>query len=214
MPFVIFINAIDSCDQKQSNTKLNKPVYVPAVNTQKAYFASGCFWCVEAIFESVNGVEEVVSGYAGGDAEGANYDAVSSGYTNHAESVCVYYDPSKISYNTLVEVFFGSHDPTTLNRQGPDFGRQYRSAIFFTNENEKLIADNFIEKLYEDRIYQRGLVSTEIVPFKEFFPAEDYHQDFEKRNPNHSYIQAVSIPRLKKFQKAYPKLLKHSSVNH
>ncbi|MFM2392336.1 MAG: peptide methionine sulfoxide reductase MsrA 1 [Bacteroidota bacterium] len=214
LPLFSIVSVVESCGQKHAEKTLNRKNYVPSANTQKAYFASGCFWCVEAIFESVIGIEEVISGYIGGDAESANYDAVSSGYSKHAESVCVYYDSTKISYKTLVEVFFGSHDASTLNRQGPDFGRQYRSSIFYNNENEKKIADDYIEKLYEDRTYQRGMITTEVVEFKEFFRAEDYHQDFEKRNPNQSYVKAVSVPRLLKFQKAYPQLLKKATKGH
>jgi peptide-methionine (S)-S-oxide reductase len=201
--------SLDSCSQQKNQSSVSRQsTYSPQKNTKVAYFASGCFWCVEAIFESVDGVDEVISGYIGGKADRANYDDVSSGYTDHAESVKIFYDSTKIDYNTLLKVFFGSHDPTTLNRQGPDFGRQYRSAIFYNNSFEKKLAEGYIEKLYEDNIFQKGTITTEIAELDAFYPAEDYHQDFEKRNPNQSYIRAVSIPRLKKFQKAYPELLK------
>lgn len=177
-------------------------------NLSKAYFASGCFWCVEAIFESVLGVQEVVSGYSGGVADEANYDDVSSGYTRHAETIEVHYNPGVVRYETLLEVFFDSHDATTLNRQGPDFGAQYRSAIFYQNEEEKNQANAYIEKLYNSGDYVRGTITTEVAAFKAFYPAEDYHQDYEKRNPNQPYIKGVSIPRLKKFQNKRPDLLK------
>ena len=174
---------------------------------QRAYFASGCFWCVEAIFESVIGVEEAISGYAGGTAKNANYKAVSAGYTNHAEAVEVYYDSTKVDYPTLLQVFFGSHDPTSLNRQGPDRGRQYRSAIFYQNDREKKIAQSYMTQLDNSDIFAKDIV-TEIVPLDVFYPAEEYHQDFERRNPNQGYVKAVSIPRLNKFKRKFPELLK------
>lgn len=171
-----------------------------------AYFASGCFWCVEAVFESVIGVGDVISGYSGGEKSTANYREVSAGRTDHAEAVAVHYDSTKIDYPTLLKVFFGSHDPTTLNRQGPDWGRQYRSAIFYRNEKEKSLAENYIQVLLNEDVFPK--ITTEVVAFGAFYPAEDYHQNYEAKNPNNSYIQNVSIPRLKKFQKKYPELLK------
>jgi len=177
---------------------------------EKAYFASGCFWCVEAIFESVKGVEEAVSGYAGGEIDNPTYRKVASGSTKHAEAVEVYYDPKVVSYETLVEVFFGSHDPTTLNRQGPDAGPQYRSAIFYRNEEEKAAVDQYVQKLKEEKVFD-GEITTEIAPFKAFYKAEDYHQDYEKHNPNQPYVVAVSIPRLNRFKKKFPHLLKEEA---
>lgn len=173
----------------------------------RAYFASGCFWCVEAVYESVEGVAEAISGYAGGIAKDANYGDVSAGRTDHAEAVEVYYDPSVINYETLLKVFFGSHDPTTLNRQGPDRGRQYRSAIFYQNEEEATAARKYIEALKASDEFD-GPITTELSPLDKFYAAEDYHQDYERKNPNQGYIRAVSIPRLKKFQAKYPELLK------
>lgn len=173
----------------------------------KAYFASGCFWCVEAIYESLIGVEEVVSGYAEGTEENARYDRVSSGSTAHVEAVVVYYNSELISYETLVKVFFASGDPTTLNQQGPDKGYQYRSAIYYQNDKEKLIAETYRNSLEAAEVFNKPIV-TDITPFTTFFDAEPYHQDFEKRNPNQGYVRAVSIPRLKRFQKAFPELLK------
>ncbi len=174
---------------------------------EKAYFASGCFWCVEAIYESVKGVEEVISGYSGGKASTANYQLVGSGLTNHAEAVEVYYDPDIVSYETLVKVFFGSHDPTTVNRQGPDRGPQYRSVIFYRNETEKEIAQTYIKELEANKVFDAPIV-TEVVPYEKFYPAEDYHQDYEIKNPNNPYVQRVSIPRLRRFQANFPELLK------
>ncbi|MEX2483850.1 MAG: peptide-methionine (S)-S-oxide reductase MsrA [Brumimicrobium sp.] len=170
------------------------------------YFASGCFWCVEAVFESVIGVGDVISGYSGGKKSTANYREVSAGRTDHAEAVAVHYDSTKIDYPTLLKVFFGSHDPTTLNQQGPDRGRQYRSAIFYRNDKEKKLANEYIKELLSENVFPK--ITTEVVAFEAFYPAEDYHQNYEEKNPNNSYVQNVSIPRLKKFQKQYPELLK------
>ena len=189
---------------KASATSLN-PADLEGL--EKAYFASGCFWCVEAIFESVRGVPEVISGYSGGTEANATYRKVSSGATRHAEAVEVYYDPAVVDYATLLKVFFGSHDPTTLNQQGPDRGPQYRSAIFYRNETEKEAAQSYIKELTEAGNFAKPIV-TEVVPFEAFFPAEDYHQNYERNNPFQPYVLQVSIPRLKKFQKAFPELLK------
>jgi peptide-methionine (S)-S-oxide reductase len=174
---------------------------------ETAYFASGCFWCVEAIFESVKGVKEAVSGYAGGTEKNPTYEQVSYGRTSHAEAVMVYYDPEEVSFATLVQVFFGSHDPTTLNRQGPDKGAQYRSIAFYKTPEERNIIQDYIIKLEEGNYFSKPIV-TEVKEFNKFWEAEDYHQDYEKRNPDNPYVRNVSIPRLKKFQKKYPELLK------
>jgi peptide-methionine (S)-S-oxide reductase len=176
-------------------------------NYETAYFASGCFWCVEAIFESVKGVKEVISGYAGGTEENPTYEQVGSGRTSHAEAVEVYYDPKEISYTELVQVFFGSHDPTSLNRQGPDRGTQYRSIAFYKNPQEKKIIEAYMAALEESGVYQDPIV-TEVIPFTKFYDAEDYHQDYERKNPNNSYIRQVSIPRLNRFKKNFPDYLK------
>lgn len=176
-------------------------------NYETAYFASGCFWCVEAIFESVKGVKEAVSGYAGGTEEHPTYEQVSYGRTSHAEAVMVYYDPKEVSFGTLVQVFFGSHDPTTLNRQGPDKGAQYRSIAFYKTPEERKAIQDYIIKLEEGNFFSKPIV-TEVKELKKFWKAEDYHQDYEKRNPNNPYVRNVSIPRLKKFQQKYPELLK------
>ena len=173
-----------------------------------AYFASGCFWCVEAVFESVEGVGDVISGYSGGKKATANYSAVSAGRTDHAESVAVHYDSTKIDYPTLLKVFFGSHDPTTLNQQGPDRGTQYRSAIFYRNAKEKELAQNYIQTLLSNKIFPQ--ITTEVVSFEAFYPAEDYHQNYERRNPNNGYVRSVSIPRLNRFKSKFPELLKQN----
>jgi peptide-methionine (S)-S-oxide reductase len=188
--------------ENQSETKSKKNLS----RYQKAYFASGCFWCVEAVFESVKGVEEVISGYAGGDEINPTYQQVSAGLTGHAEAVEVYYDSTVVSYETLLTAFFDSHDPTTLNRQGPDAGTQYRSAIFYEYEYQKISAEAYIKQLLDRKVFSN--ITTEIAPLKRFYVAEDYHQDYEKLNPDNPYVNAVSIPRLKKFKKKRPELLK------
>ncbi len=175
---------------------------------ETAYFASGCFWCVEAIFESVKGVKEVVSGYSGGTEENPTYEQVGGGMTHHAEAVEVYYDPKEISFTALVQVFFGSHDPTTLNRQGPDRGPQYRSIAFYKNDSEKKIIENYIAALKEQKVYGEDAITTEVTKFEKFYDAEDYHQDYERKHPNNPYITNVSIPRLNRFKKIFPGYLK------
>lgn len=170
-----------------------------------AYFASGCFWCVEAIYESVRGVEEAVSGYSGGHTKNPTYKSTGTGKTGHAETVAVYYNPKIVSYESLVEVYFGSQDPTTFG-QNPDFGSPYRSIIFYQNSNEKLIATTMFDALNTE-VYRNKMI-TEIKAYEKFYEAEDYHQDFEKLNPNNGYVKNVSIPRLNRFKKAYPELIK------
>ena len=209
----ILTSLMTQCHTPQ-NTVNSGEVFVknnPDKKYSRAYLASGCFWCVEAIFESLLGVEEVISGYAGGKAEDANYQKVAAGLTDHTETVEIYYDSTIISYRTLLQVFFDSHDPTTLNRQGPDRGRQYRSAIFYMNAIEKEIAEDYIKTLEALGSFPKGSITTELSPFTAFYPAEDYHQDYERLNPNQPYIRNVSIPRLKKFQAKHPELLKEKN---
>jgi peptide-methionine (S)-S-oxide reductase len=173
----------------------------------KAYFGSGCFWCVEAIFESVEGVEEAISGYAGGTKSNPTYEEVGGGLTNHTEAVEVYYDPDVVSYATLLKVYYGSHNPTTVNGQRPDFGKQYRSMILYSNEMEGKAAEDFKKALGASGKYSDP-IATEIEPLTKFWAAEDYHQDYEKRNPNNSYVRNVSVPRLNAFKAKFPELLK------
>jgi peptide-methionine (S)-S-oxide reductase len=175
-------------------------------NNKEAYFASGCFWCVEAIFESLKGVEEVYSGYSGGVTINPSYREVMSGNTGHAETVEIVYNPKIIDFKTLVKVFFESHDPTTKDSQGPDFGSQYRSIAFYKNENEKEIIKSYIEDLNKN-VFENKIV-TEIIKFQKFYYAETYHQDFEKKNPNNLYINKVSIPRINNFKNKMESLLK------
>jgi peptide-methionine (S)-S-oxide reductase len=151
-------------------------------------------------------VEEAVSGYAGGFTKNPTYESIGTGKTGHAEAVAVYYNPEKVSFETLVKVFFGSHDPTTVNGQKPDYGTQYRSIAFYENDKEKGIIENTISKLNEE--FYSGKIATEVTKLSKFYEAEEYHQDFEKRNPNQGYVKAVSVPRLNKFKKKFPYLLK------
>lgn len=183
-----------------------EPIEVPAENgMEKAYFASGCFWCVEAIYESVEGVEESISGYSGGHTKNPTYESSNTGKTGHAEAVEVIYDPNAVSFKTLVQVYFGSQDPTQVNGQGPDRGSQYRSIIFYQNAEQKKIIEEVkaeVAKKYDKPI------AAEILPFQKFWVAEDYHQNYEKNNPNNPYIQNVSIPRLNRFKEKFPDILK------
>ena len=179
-----------------------------AKGTQTAVFAGGCFWCTEAVFEQLNGVQKVVSGFSGGDAATAHYDMVSSGKTNHAESIQITFNPEKISYGQLLKVFFAvAHDPTQLNRQGPDYGHQYRSAIFYKDAEQKKVAEAYIKQLQDAQVFHKPVV-TEVTALKEFYPAEDYHQDFVKLHPNHPYVVANALPKLEKLKKQFPELLK------
>ena len=173
---------------------------------KEAYFASGCFWCVESIFESLIGVEVVESGYSGGKTKDPTYYQVLTGRTGHAESIRIVYDETKISFKKLVEVFFASHDPTTLNRQGPDIGTHYRSIAFYQNKSEKEIILKKINKLQENDIYKK--IVTEVKKFDKFYLAEDYHQDYKINNPNNPYLLKVSVPRINDFKKKFPTILK------
>ena len=194
----------------EKEAKHTKPSPQDLKQYETAYFASGCFWCVEVIFENVRGVAEVISGYAGGTEENPTYEQVSYGKTTHAEAVEVYYDPKIITFTELVQVFFGSHDPTTLNRQGPDRGPQYRSIAFYKNETEKKIIEAYIKALTENMVYDRPIV-TEVTPFTIFYKAEDYHQDYERRNPDNPYIRNISVPRYNRFKKNFTEYLKEDA---
>tara|TARA_A100000164_G_scaffold108548_1_gene95640 strand:+ start:42 stop:635 length:594 start_codon:yes stop_codon:yes gene_type:complete len=173
---------------------------------RNAYFASGCFWCVESIYESLEGVNDVESGYSGGWLKNPTYRQVLTGKTGHAESIKVSYNPNQISFSKLVEVFFASHDPTTLNKQGPDIGTHYRSIAFYENEEERIIIEKEIKRLLDNKIYD--LIVTEVRNFEKFYLAERYHQDYKIKNPNNPYIWNVSVPRIEKFKSNYSDLLK------
>ncbi len=173
-----------------------------SANEAVATFAEGCFWHTEIVFQSLAGVRDAVSGYAGGTATNPDYEKVSSGETGHAESVQVYYDPSKISFETLVKAFFASHNPTQLDRQGNDVGTQYRSIAFYRNETEKRIIETEIKRLMDEKKYS-GKIVTEIKPYTKFYPAEEYHQEYILHHPENPYVQAVSIPDFERFKKEF-----------
>jgi len=174
---------------------------------ERATFGGGCFWCTEAVFERLEGVEEVIAGYAGGEKENPSYEEVSSGRTEYAEVIQISYDPEKISYEELLEVFWNTHDPTTPNRQGPDVGPQYRSVIFYHDETQKRLAQASKTKVGASRKYKDSIV-TEILPLKNFFKAEEYHQNYYRSNPQAPYCQVVVNPKLEKLEKEFKEKLK------
>ncbi|MFM6975494.1 MAG: peptide-methionine (S)-S-oxide reductase MsrA [Sphingobacteriaceae bacterium] len=199
-----FLWGFSSCNaqSKKSGKTDQKVDLTPPKGKAIAAFAEGCFWCSEHIFESVAGIDSVVSGYAGGTKAYPTYEEVSSETTGHAEAVLIYYNPQKISYRELLKVFFTSHDPTTKNQQGPDFGSSYRSIIFYRNADEKARAEMAIKELSRSGQFRKPIV-TELQPLNTFWRAEEYHQDFAKKNPNQGYIKAVSMPRFERFKKTY-----------
>jgi peptide-methionine (S)-S-oxide reductase len=184
-------------------------IKVAAAGTQQtAGLAGGCFWGVEAVFEQLAGVSDVVSGYAGGSSATAHYQVVSTGTTGHAESVKITFDPARISYGQLLKIFFAiAHDPTELNRQGPDEGTQYRSAIFYETPEQKTVAEAYIQQLEAARVFPRHIV-TQVVPLQGFYPAEAYHQNFLDNNPTYPYIVYNDLPKLAHLKKQFPEMLK------
>lgn len=208
----LFIILFFSCQNKAQNVA-NKQGVMTAEPVQtslkdgkaKAYFASGCFWCVENIYEHVKGVDEVISGYAGGHTKNPTYESSNTGRTGHAEAVEVIYNPEVVNFATLVDVYFGSQNPTQVNGQGGDRGSQYRSIIFYQNEEQKKIIEEKKSALAK-KLNQT--IAAEIYPFQKFWIAEDYHQDYEKKHPNNPYIQNVSIPRYERFKAKFPELIK------
>jgi peptide-methionine (S)-S-oxide reductase len=188
---------------------------IPAASTrtqETAVLAGGCFWGVEAVFERLSGVSDVVSGFAGGSRWTARYEIVSMGATGHAESVQITYDPSQITFGRLLKVFFAiAHDPTEFNRQGPDEGTQYRSSIFYANEAQKQVALAYIEQLGAAKVFRRKIVTT-VVPLDGFYPAEAYHQNFLDRHPTHPYIVYNDLPKVKRLEQEFPELIKRAST--
>lgn len=182
------------------------PIENEGGQTQKIVLAGGCFWGIEAVFQHVKGVVDAVSGYAGGTADTARYDAVSAGGTGHAEAVEVTYDPSKVTLGTLLKVYFSvAHNPTELNRQGPDVGTQYRSEIFFTTEEQEKVSREYIQQLQDADIFSSPVV-TKISPLQKFYPAEDYHQDYAEKHPYQPYIATHDLPKVKRLEKEFPDL--------
>ena len=205
-----------SCQSKDNTTNQQRaskiqqtitPVQVASIDgLDRAYFASGCFWCVEAIYESLKGVKESISGYSGGYTQNPTYTSSNTGKTGHAEAVEVIYNAQEIQFSDLVDVYFGSQNIGQVNGQGPDRGSQYRSIIFYQNQNQKDIIDAKIKDL--EQTLGKGYVAAQVLPFEKFWKGEAYHQNYERLNPGNPYVQNVSIPRLKKFQKKFPELLK------
>lgn len=215
---VIVAVGIMAAGSSTPSTASAAPPETPAANTNEsketvtessesktavATLAGGCFWCTEAVFERMEGVQDVVSGYLGGQIPNPTYQAVCSGLTGHAEAVAITYDPSKVSFEKLLEVFFATHDPTSLNRQGADVGTQYRSAIFYHDDEQKQIAEAYIKQLNESPEFRRRPIVTTLEPHSIFYTAEEYHQDYFRRNPAAGYCQAVVRPKVLKFQKEF-----------
>jgi peptide-methionine (S)-S-oxide reductase len=200
---------LTGCKESKSEIKQknNKTMSEQNSNLETATFGSGCFWCTEAIFERVNGVSSVVSGYSGGTVENPTYNEVCNGTTGHAECTQITYDSTVVSYDELLEIFWKTHDPTTLNRQGNDVGTQYRSVIFYHNDEQKQKAEYYKNKLNDEKIWDNNIV-TEISKFEKFYPAEDYHQEYYENNPNQGYCAYVITPKVEKFEKIFKDKLK------
>ena len=191
----------------KSRTLQNSNMETKESVSKIAVFAGGCFWCTEAIFYQLKGVQKVVSGYSGGKVAHPTYEQVCTGMTGHAECTQITYDPQQVTFEDLLEVFWMTHDPTTLNRQGADSGTQYRSAIFYTDEDQKQVAIAYKAKLEKEKIWSNPIV-TEITKFEKFYPAEDYHQKYYESNPNQSYCRIVITPKIEKFKKIFADKLK------
>ncbi len=218
---VTFVSAaffIQACGQNKttnSNLTMNSQTSTSSskqtlatTGMDTATFGAGCFWCVEAVFQRLNGVESVKSGYSGGSVKNPSYKEVCMGTTGHAEVAQIVFDPSKITFDELLEVFWKTHDPTTLNSQGNDHGTQYRSAVFYHNEEQRHTAEDYKKKLNEQHVYPNPIV-TEITAFKEFYPAEDYHQNYYNLNGEQGYCRYVIQPKLDKFEKVFKDKLKN-----
>ncbi len=207
-------NSASSRDWSASNNRSDSPRKGASMkssdgktNLQLATFGNGCFWCSEAIFQRLEGVEKVMPGYSGGHVDNPAYEQVCTGTTGHAESIQITFDPAKISYDELLEVFWKTHDPTTKNRQGNDVGPQYRSVIFYHNAGQKRLAESYRAKLNEEKIWDQPIV-TEITAFSKFWPAEDYHQNYYDNNPSKGYCALIITPKVEKFKKIFKNRLK------
>jgi peptide-methionine (S)-S-oxide reductase len=201
--------SLSACSEPttQSNYMMNESAIPPGTTTDTATFATGCFWCTEAIFQELKGVLKAVSGYSGGTVANPSYEEVCTGTTGHAECLQIIYDPKVISYDELLEVFWESHDPTSLNRQGNDVGTQYRSAIFYHNPEQKQKAEHYKSELDKSGAYNKPIV-TEITPFKTFYPAENYHQNYYNLHGSQPYCTFVIRPKVEKFEKVFKNKLK------
>lgn len=198
---------LSGCSNSTEQTALANPKLVVEQGQEIATFAGGCFWCTEAVFERVNGVTDVVSGYTGGKEKNPTYRQVSYNETSHAEGIQIYYDPKVISYDKLLEIFFATHDPTQVNRQGPDVGAQYRTEVFYHDDAQKKAAEKYIAKLNSEGNYDKP-IATKVTEYKEFWLAEDYHQNYYELNPGNPYIINIAVPKVKKLKKYFPDLVK------
>lgn len=198
---------LQATDSKTNQTQLFTASVDSLAGVDTATFAGGCFWCTEAQFQQLAGVDTVISGYTGGNVAHPTYKQVTSGRTGHAEAINVVYRPAEISYDELLEAFFIAHDPTQLNRQGNDIGTQYRSAIFYHDAAEKEKAEYYIRRLTEEKVYDQPIV-TELAPYTDFYIAEDYHQNYYNLNPQQAYCQYVIVPKLEKFKEVFKERLK------
>ena len=205
------IIGMTSCAQKQQIKYQPKTAQKDLSKYSQATFAAGCFWHEEALFESIKGVQEAISGYAGGKTANPSYESIETGTTGHAETVNVYYDSSIITFPMLLKVFFAGQDPTQVNGQGPDMGTQYRSIVFYRNNVEKGLIDKYIAGLVASKKFSRP-IAAQVLPFTKFWLAEDYHQDYIQHNPDGGYVQNVSIPEIRHFQKQYPEMVKPGHV--
>ncbi|GGH67576.1 peptide-methionine (S)-S-oxide reductase [Filimonas zeae] len=206
LSFLFLVSCAENKSQKKS---VVEDRFIAATTNDTAIFGTGCFWCTEAIFQRLDGVLKVVSGYSGGSVNNPTYEQVSTGTTGHAESCRVIYDTSKINYDELLSVFWQTHDPTTLNRQGNDVGTQYRSVVFYKNAEQKEKAAYYKDKLNKSGAYNAPIV-TAIEPYKNFFSAEDYHQNFYNNNGEQMYCRYVIMPKLQEFEKVFKDKLKHN----
>jgi peptide-methionine (S)-S-oxide reductase len=206
-----FLIALAACGEPSAKNVLteDKPIKEKSMSdkTDTATFGAGCFWCVEAVYQQLEGVLQVTSGFSGGKRENPTYDQVCSGATGHAEVCQIIYDPAVITYEDLLKAFWEVHDPTTLNRQGADVGTQYRSVIFYHDDEQKKLAEHYKNKLNEEHVYDSPVV-TEIVPYTKFYSAEKYHQDYYNNNKNQPYCSFVIQPKIEKFQKVFKDKLK------
>jgi peptide-methionine (S)-S-oxide reductase len=205
--FVMLIVSLDSCAQKTGKPVERK---LPAKELSKfsqATFAAGCFWHEEALFQSIRGVKEAVSGYAGGTTQRPTYEGIEEGNTGHAETVNVYYDSTVVTYQQLLQIYFAGQDPTQVNGQGPDHGSQYRSILFYRNDSEKKMAEDYISSMKKSGKY-RSPITVQLMPFTKFWQAEDYHQDYIDKHPYGGYVMGFSIPEVKKVQQQFPQMVK------
>ena len=208
---MLTIIALTSCAQKPKKVAERKLSEKELSKYSQATFAAGCFWHEEALFESIKGIKEAVSGYAGGTTNNPTYGGIEEGNTGHAETVNVYYDPAVVSYADLLKIYFSGQDPTQVNGQGPDHGTQYRSILFYRNDSEKKLAEDYIASMKKSGKYNAP-IAVQMMPFTKFWRAEDYHQDYIDKHPYGGYVMGFSIPEVKKVQKQFPEMIKPERV--